>query len=68
MSIMVSETHTMTLRKSTKLKESNLKHNFFSKTKQKLTFFAVIVTKYVEIVFNQTIDNIKEVNWKCVTP
>ena len=36
--------------------------------KNKLTFFAVIAKKTVDIVFEQPIDNIKEVNKNYVTP
>ena len=47
---------------------SNRRNKFFSKTKNKLTFFSVIAMKRVEIVFKQPIDNIKENNRKYVTP
>ena len=46
----------------------NGRNKFHSKTKDKLTLFSVIATKSVEIVFEKTIDNIKEVNWYYVTP
>ena len=39
-----------------------------SKTKNKLTCLSVISTKPVEIVFDQTIDKIKEINQIYVTP
>ena len=58
---MVSITHTMTLgRFKKKLVES--KEQISPKAKNKLTLFSVILTKLVDIVFKQTIDNIKEGN------
>ena len=37
------------------------------KTNNKLTFFYIIETKPVEIVFDETADNIKEVNQNYIT-
>ena len=55
---MVSNTHTITLGRLGG-KELNRRNKFCSITKNKLTFFSVIATKPVDIVFNKTIDNIK---------
>ena len=38
------------------------------KNKNELILFAVVETKPVDIVFEQTIDKIKQVNKKYVTP
>ena len=43
------------------------KNKYFSKTKYRLTFFAVISTKPGKIVFKQRIDKIKYVNRNYVT-
>ena len=58
----------MTLGESNRSRISNRKQNVCSKTKYKLTIFAVISNKPVDIVFKQTIDNIEEVNQSYVTP
>ena len=65
MYIMVNKTNTMTLGIS-KNKISRIAGTSFAPP-QKLTFFTVIATKPVDIVFEQTIDNIKEVNQNYVT-
>ena len=46
---------------------ANHSNKFHFRTKYKLTFFAVIETKPVEIVFEITIDNIKAVHRNYVT-
>ena len=66
MQIMVSMTHTITLSIS-KDKISQIVETGFAPKKNKLTLFYVISKKPVEIVFEQTIDNIKQVNQKYVT-
>ena len=53
---------------SKKLKRSNCKHNVFSKRKNEIVFFAVVVTKPVDIVFEKTIDKIKDLIQNYVTP
>ena len=51
-----------------KIKSVESQEQFCSKTKNKLTLFSVIATKPVDILFEKTIDNIKEVNRKDVFP
>ena len=51
---MVIMTHTMTLGRP-KNKMSRIVEGMFSRNKNKLTFFAVIATKPVEIVFEKMI-------------
>ena len=58
-------THKMPLC-SLKNKTSQIKGTSFAPKKNRNTFFAVIATKPVDIMFKQTIDNIKEVNWNYV--
>ena len=50
-----------------RLNQLNRRNNFCPKIKNKLTFFSVIATKPVEIVFGRKNDNVKEVNWNYVT-
>ena len=64
---MVSKTHTMPLGGS-KNEISKIIETGFSPKQKLITFFSVISTKPVEIVFEQTIDNIKEVNRNHVMP
>ena len=54
--------------KTKKENQSNPRSKFCSKTKHKLTFLSVIVTKPVEILFDQIIDNIKRLIKNYVTP
>ena len=51
-------TYTMDLDRPKK-NQSNRRDKFHSRTKNKVTFFTVLATKPVEIVFVQPIDNIK---------
>ena len=59
--IMVVKNHKMALGRQNK-NQSNRRNTFSPKAKYKLTLFDVIETKHVEIVFEQPIDNIKDVN------
>ena len=64
---MVIINHTMILVRS-KIKSVESQEDFFLQNKKKLTFFYIIETKPVDIVFKKTIDNMKEVNKNYVIP
>ena len=51
-----------------KNKISQMIETSLASKQKKPTFFAFIATKLVDIVFDKTIDNIKEVNQKYTTP